>query len=643
MESGDTRSAIADYNHSLELKPGRADVHERLALAYFKQGSRPEAIAQWKLVFSTLSKEINGARVPESFWVDFANACEHLRSRKLFGELRPEVDALLRDYLHKNGNYRSNAPLQSAFVALGNPTAGMKWIVELSSAAANPVSVLTDIVDAPWIPLAQRAPIYQRILEVKSNAAAKLEGLEKENAQAETFTWQLRWARYLVKTKQFAQAGEYLTTLSPEMQAAQEANVVPLALQVAAKLGTLEARIASYQENPQSAPAADVLRSSAKQLYESGDKQSARKLLEYVLAKEIDNHNLVATNFLGLAEIRIAAGDVPGAIELLRRLVIVVGEPYQNLDSAAALLEKMGRNGEAIEFLEQLVKASPWETSYQMRLAKERIGAGKDAIAAQESLKTIVASKEVGYRTRVEAAVALRTAHVTTDTGSEELKLLAGDARGLSTSAADQPFFYDARLRAAENQTDASSGEKLLEKAVADFPARDEARLTVFKMAVARHEDEFALASIEGMLRELRIRSVAPNQSGAEEEIISAGEPEPEQDDGETEVASSTRLQPEQQAQIAWAVGEVLVRLNRDGEAQQYLLVAQKLEKATARRKEIRQELLELKTRLRREQINAGRQPILHADLEQDRLVRPRIVASQAMADTAAPRAEDHP
>src|SRR4029077_1992697 len=48
-ESGDTHSAISDYHHTLELTPGRVDVLDRLAVAYFKQGSRSEALAQWKL------------------------------------------------------------------------------------------------------------------------------------------------------------------------------------------------------------------------------------------------------------------------------------------------------------------------------------------------------------------------------------------------------------------------------------------------------------------------------------------------------------------------------------------------------------------------------------------------------------------
>ena len=71
FDSGDTAHAIADYEHTLELAPGRADVHDSLAVAYYKQGARSEAIAQWKQVFFTLGQQVNSTRVPESFWARF--------------------------------------------------------------------------------------------------------------------------------------------------------------------------------------------------------------------------------------------------------------------------------------------------------------------------------------------------------------------------------------------------------------------------------------------------------------------------------------------------------------------------------------------------------------------------------------------
>jgi len=74
-------------------------------------------------------------------------------------------------------------------------------------------------------------------------------------------------------------------------------------------------------------------------------------------------------------------------------------------------------------------------------------------------------------------------------------------------------------------------------------------------------------------------------------------------------------------------VANVLVRLNRRSEALPYLQLAQKLEKVPSRRKEIAGKLAEVRTVLRRDRLNLARQPIFHQELEQDRVVRPRLVA----------------
>ncbi len=86
-----------------------------------------------------------------------------------------------------------------------------------------------------------------------------------------------------------------------------------------------------------------------------------------------------------------------------------------------------------------------------------------------------------------------------------------------------------------------------------------------------------------------------------------------------------------------------MTELNRLDEAIRYLQLAQKLEKAPAREKEIRSEIAHLRMRLRRQHLNAARQPILHAELEQDRLVRPRLVAQAAPAAKAHSKASEKP
>ena len=73
-----------------------------------------------------------------------------------------------------------------------------------------------------------------------------------------------------------------------------------------------------------------------------------------------------------------------------------------------------------------------------------------------------------------------------------------------------------------------------------------------------------------------------------------------------------------------------MIRLNRLDDALRYLRVAQKLETGPALRNKISSTITDVSTRLRRQQLNAARQPILHEALEQDRLVRPRLLARVA-------------
>ena len=137
--------------------------------------------------------------------------------------------------------------------------------------------------------------------------------------------------------------------------------------------------------------------------------------------------------------------------------------------------------------------------------------------------------------------------------------------------------------------------------------------------------DENALASIEQLLREERLRRILP-ANPIPQEIISDDEPTPDQEEGDTQV-QPTIPQTEQQAQISRAVGNALTRLQRFSEAAPYLRVAQALEKTPAVRKAITAELSQIRAMLQRELQNQAHQPILHEELEQNRLVRPRLVA----------------
>jgi len=371
------------------------------------------------------------------------------------------------------------------------------------------------------------------------------------------------------------------------------------------------------------------LRIAARQLSDSGDKQSARKVLEFVFSREIGEHKLEVANFIGLAEIRIAMGDTPGAVELLRRLVVVVGNPFENLDPASALLEKTGHNAEAIEFLEQLVKASPWEPAYRLRLANAMVAAGQDVDSAQKALAAIASGSDVSYGVRTQSALALAGMRHPVELGSGELNLLAGGTGAIAPSVADQPFFSDARLRAAQSSADSRVKAQLLGNALADTPARHDARIPLFLTAAGMHSDEFARGVIEPLLRQQFFSSVSP-LVGRDGEIAAETNSDGDDENGSGQAEGPFKLAIIQQAQIVRSLGELMIRLDRLDESLRYLRIARKLEKVPARRKEISSTIAEVSARLRRQRLNAARQPILHEALEQDRLVRPRLLARSA-------------
>ena len=633
--AGDLKRAIIDYHHTLELSPDRPAVIDSLAVAYYRQGDRAAAIAQWKNAFAVLSNQVNAAHVPETFWSDFGRTCDQLASRKIFTELNPDAESIVRSYLRHNGNYRSNAILHSVYAANADLATGTSTLVSLSSSAPDPASVLADIADASWIPLAQRGIIYQRILELKQEAVDKLTGVSRDNAEQDLDSWQVRWIDYLVHSHKYPQAASAIDALPTRTRAARASALVVAELQAAAKLSTLDAKLAAYRDDPSSAPANEILRNAASKLFEDGVKQEARKVLEYVFARDIEEHQLTAANFLGLAELRIAAGDTPGALDLLHRLVVAVGNPLENLEPAAALLEKTGHNAEAVEFLQQLVKSAPWEPSYRLRLAKAQLAAGEDVASAQASLAAIASGAQASYSLRIEAAMPL-SGRPHSDLGSGELNLLSNSSGPFAPPSADKPYFYEARIRAAQNTSDAHLKLQLLAHCITDFPQRKEARPPLFRAAAAAQSDEFAIAVLEPMLQRQFLHGTAyPNGVG---EIVGSAE---DADDIESENASNARaiangrLTRTQQAEAAQEVGDVLMRLDRLSEAVSYYTMARQLETLPATRKALIAKIAAAKATLRLRRENSARQPLFHEALEQDRVVRPRLLAHAAPAPSA--------
>jgi hypothetical protein len=81
---------------------------------------------------------------------------------------------------------------------------------------------------------------------------------------------------------------------------------------------------------------------------------------------------------------------------------------------------------------------------------------------------------------------------------------------------------------------------------------------------------------------------------------------------------------------VAQMVGETMARLNRLQEAVSYFEIARRSQTSPAVRKDLAHRIADLKATLRIQHRNAARQPLLHEALEQDRIVRPRLLARAA-------------
>jgi cellulose synthase operon protein C len=634
--AGDAPRAIADYQLSLELNPNQAGIYDRIAILDWNANHHAQAIAQWKRALEVLDGEQNKGSAPQSFWNDFASIAQHLGQRNLAATFRPQMDALLREYIHRNGDYNLMPLLRAAYSSLGDPAAGGAWLLDLSSGSIDREAALVDeLTRVDWIPLPLREPFYRRDLEIRQASVEESEGEQKDAAQDDLLRSQVIWIQYLIDARQFQRAKDALDALPGETREHSTDDLAPLQLRIAAELKTLDSAIAAYQLDPESAPSFEILSAAAADLEKSHERSAANKILEFAYSREIARHNLDATNFLGLAEIRLDSGDVHGAVDLLNRLVLVVGQPYENLDAAATLLESSHHSAEAAVFLAQLVRAAPWEPKYRVRLAQAQIAANQDAPSARKALATIAAAADAAYDLRAEAAVAIAGKSSGVNLGSEELNLLAS-AAPISAKQANQPYFTRARVRAASELRSDHDRIDLLRAAIEDRPSSDAARIALFHAAVAAREYQLAYSAAGPLVDSLQL---ADNSSP--EDQASSGEANDAEATSGNDAATPAGVSRAERLRIASELATATENLDRLNEAARYLRAAQRLETDPARRTQLRQHLARVRAEINRRAKNAARRPEIHRQLEQDRVVRPRLIAAAA-TPSAAPAAPEN-
>jgi tetratricopeptide (TPR) repeat protein len=624
-ERGDLPRAVADYEHSLELNPVSGEPHTQLAEIFWQQGTKDQAIAQWKAALQDFAQIQDRGRAPESFWNDVEGTLESVGSHKVLADVRAEADRLLRAYIKRNGTYRVEPLLEGALTAAGEAHAGVAWIIELSTAAAAPANFLERIWSQKWMPESERGAVLDRMIADTEARAGKAYGQEREAMLAEVRRLQILKLQYLVEKKQTAEAEALLAGLPQEVRE-NYAQVRVAELQIAAQAGRLDALLERYRREPEKAPAAQYLQNAAQALREQGDAASVRKVLEFLFTRNLGQHDFARVNFLGLAEIRLETGNTAEAVHLLRRMTMVAGEPFQTQVAAADLLAKTGLHAEAADFLAERVRAVPWDAAARFRLAQEQLAAGKDRATAAAAAASLAASAQAPYEVRADAAellgsnqAALPRAPATL--GSAELDLLAKGG-AIDPVAAEQPFFYRARVAAAARAKDAVARIGLLADAIAlqpDAPA--EVRIALERAAMENGQYRMAINSLQPMLDmgglRYQIQRFENAREGSEEEGAY-----PYNDSRAQFLAG---MPAAERAAVARDLGIAYQKLGELPLARLFTRLALELEPSATARATLQKTLADLDAEIEARNTNVKRRPVVSENLEQPGIVRPRV------------------
>ncbi len=240
-------------------------------------------------------------------------------------------------------------------------------------------------------PDAQRNILYRRSSRTLRPHVAQTFGEQQASAQNQLWTWRTRWATFLFTRRNDSGALQNAATLLADArkQKINDNVIVEMEIRLAALTNSIPAQLSKYTDPLP----LDSLRNAANTLQEEGDAASARRVLEFFYTNQMKSGNLDQTTFLGLAEVKIEDKDMPGALNMLRRMVLISGEPFTGLDPAASLLERTHHPAEAAEFLSILVKAEPWNQDAKRRLAEDQ-GTAPAVTHPWDTLPTDAAAKE---------------------------------------------------------------------------------------------------------------------------------------------------------------------------------------------------------------------------------------------------------
>ena len=314
------------------------------------------------------------------------------------------------------------------------------------------------------------------------------------------------------------------------------------------------------------------------------------------------------------------------ALALLKRMLLVSGEPFESHVAAATLIAKFGHHPEAVDVVDERLQAAPWDSEARLLQALSQHEISDAQQDARTTLIAIASSADAPYKTRADAARALQGADLAaTDLGSVELNSIAGRANAFS-SAESAPFLYDSLLHDAANTNEAGEKARLFKNAIAARPDGAGVHFDLIQAARAAGDHRLAVATLDPLVSGTAIENTLRPSSfqGDGQQMLSV-------DDWVVrQFLSRTGWTEEQRREAAFALAASLDALDRPrgaGTVYQIGLLLNGSSNASAE-----QALEAIRGRIRIQVENASRRPLIHEHLDQENIVRPLITSVEEVS-----------
>jgi tetratricopeptide (TPR) repeat protein len=627
-DRGDLARASVEYQHALELDPDQGRLHDRLAEIHRARGEREPAANHWRAAVEAFGRQVGLGSISPSFWNEAETAVRHIGANGLEAQLRDGIHAFFQQYTRRNGSYRIDSLLGAWYEASTDKAAVLQAALELGESAPNAEEFLGSVANAAWLPRAERETFLNRVIALLERRLADTMGPRNYYAERSLDEWRIRRIESWLATEQFGKAQTAVDSAEDSLKQMLRYERAALWVEVAARSGQLDALLDSYDQDAGNAPPLDALRDAATALRRAGASAPAERLLEFYFTRRIAQHDLSASNFLGLAELRFEQSRADDARALLRRMTLVSGEPFEHLAAAAALSRKFGRDRDAVAFLADRLRAAPWDLDALLHESQAQLAAAAGSQAAGTGLMQVASSPLVSYEKRAEAAQSLTGGATTAELGSAELALLAAGPAP-APAAASQPFYVAARLAAAKSASSADR-TRLLREAVALNPDAAATRLELFRATLQGGEFHLAAAAFEPLAANTNLAyRFQQYDSPLDEQQPDAGVDRWMAE----QFLNNQGLDDDARAALAADLAHALDQIDRLNLADLLYRLALDLsppgpQSPGTQRAAIEQSLERVRAARELRAENARRRPVITKNLDQEHLVRPRQAAA---------------